>query len=418
MQTDSWRACALVSAAVALLVLPGCATPPGIPLPTDAEATRCLPAFPYQQGWLGADAAYSVPLAPGRDLWLFGDTFVAPGQPDRRGAAFLHNSIAIGQCDRGRWSIRYHWGHTDAGPADFLAREGNDRWWWLFDGFIREGALYLGLLQVEAREPKGSLALPFGFTGVDLARIPNPEDPVSAWRIERLRLSRSTDAWPASAIVPHGEHVYFFTFVTAGGGSPRILTRLPLHALEGDERDVSDRLETLGAQGQWLPGLQPASARILMDDDASEMSVHFQPGLERWMAVYAYPSVTGADPGAPPADRIWVRTAEHLEGPWSPRHSLLRMPELDPHYVGGHDAATGCYAAKAHPQHSTPTTLALTYVCNLFAGAGSEPFEVLGRLAVDLGLYRPVPLRITLPPELAPLGAIGESSDDAPRRSP
>ena len=32
--------------------------------------------YPYRQGWLGGDAAYSVPLSPGRTLWLFGDTFI------------------------------------------------------------------------------------------------------------------------------------------------------------------------------------------------------------------------------------------------------------------------------------------------------------------------------------------------------
>lgn len=87
----------------------------------------CMPAFPFQDGWLGADSAYSVPLA-----------------------------------------------------------------------------------------------LPFAFTGVDLARVANPLDEVEGWRIERLRLSRSGLALPASAMVVHGAHVYLFTFLDhgAGFGSP------------------------------------------------------------------------------------------------------------------------------------------------------------------------------------------------------
>ena len=40
---------------------------------TDAAA-RCLPSFPFQDGWLGADAAYSIPLPDGRSVWIFGDT--------------------------------------------------------------------------------------------------------------------------------------------------------------------------------------------------------------------------------------------------------------------------------------------------------------------------------------------------------
>ena len=38
--------------------------------------SQALPSFPYENGWLGADAAYSIPLGSGKSLWLFGDTFV------------------------------------------------------------------------------------------------------------------------------------------------------------------------------------------------------------------------------------------------------------------------------------------------------------------------------------------------------
>lgn len=34
--------------------------------PVRAETTaRCLPSFPFRDGWLGADAAYSIPLSDG-----------------------------------------------------------------------------------------------------------------------------------------------------------------------------------------------------------------------------------------------------------------------------------------------------------------------------------------------------------------
>jgi hypothetical protein len=41
-----------------------------------------------------------------------------------------------------------------------------------------------------------------------------------------------------------------------------------------------------------------------------------------------------------------------------------------------------------------------TYVCNLFTGRGQDPMQVLGRLLVDMGLYRPIPVAVELPPEL------------------
>src|SRR6266481_3045500 len=32
--------------------------------------------FEQSDGWIGADGVYSVPLSPGRTLWLFDDTWV------------------------------------------------------------------------------------------------------------------------------------------------------------------------------------------------------------------------------------------------------------------------------------------------------------------------------------------------------
>ena len=382
-----------------------------------------MPAFPYQDGWLGADSAYSVPLAEEESLWLFGDTFVGePEQRNRRGARFIHNSIARSRCDEtGSWSIRYHWGAGPEGARDFIDRGEAGKWWWLFDGFVHAGELYIGLLQVESAPPRGPLAMPFAFTGVDLARVANPLDEVEGWRIERLRLSRSGLALPASAMVVHGAHVYLFTFLDRGAGShPRILVRLPLASLEAGARDLEPALETLARDGSWKPGLDPTGARVVMDDDATEMSVDYQPALGAWLALYSYPSSyqSGYQSGYPsverdgfpqerPSDRVWVRTAASLEGPWSPPRSLIRVPELDPSYVGGFHPDTACYGAKAHPQLSTPTSITITYVCNLFAGPEGDPGEVLGRLADDMGLYRPIAVRVTLPPEL-----IGADSED------
>ena len=51
--------------------------------------------FPYKQGWLGGDSAYSIPLDSSSTLWLFGDTFVGKtNATDRRQSVMIHNSIA------------------------------------------------------------------------------------------------------------------------------------------------------------------------------------------------------------------------------------------------------------------------------------------------------------------------------------
>ena len=384
-------------------LLAACAGLPG----AGSDPERCWPAFPYRDGWLGGDAAYSIPLSRSETVWLFGDTFVgAPGQEDRHGAAFVHNSIAVSRCSAGgRWEIDYAWGRSpDGTPRAFLERGVPEAWWWLFDGFLHDGRLYLGLLEVARAPPSGPLAMPFAFTGVQLARIPNPRDEPEDWRMEVIALSSGSGALPGGAMVVHDAHVYIFTFLERGNGHyPRTLSRLSLRTLDGETRDVSTALEYLARDGAWKPGLDPGDARVLMDDAATEMSVRFHDGLGRWLALYSYPDVGDSFPETPPADAVWIRAAERLEGPWSERRLLFRVPELHPAYAGGHDPNTGCYAAKEHPQFSSGRRVTFTYVCNLFAGRGQDPMQILKRLLVDMSLYRPIPVSVELPPGLEAL---------------
>src|SRR5690606_20414884 len=67
------RLAALLLLAALAAGAPGCATLPGFA--ADAQQA-CWPRFPYRDGWLGGDGAWSVPLSRTRSLWLFGDTFV------------------------------------------------------------------------------------------------------------------------------------------------------------------------------------------------------------------------------------------------------------------------------------------------------------------------------------------------------
>jgi hypothetical protein len=124
----------------------------------------------------------------------------------------------------------------------------------------------------------------------------------------------------------------------------------------------------------------------------------------RWIAVYNYPDVPGAFPKVAPSDAVYARTADRLEGPWSERELIFRIPELAP--ARGGDPHTGCYAAKEHPQFSLPGSLTFTYVCNLFGGKDEDPFAILKRLENQMDLYRPVAVSVTLP-EVAPAESTG-----------
>jgi len=400
---------ALRAGALAAVLLGGLACA-GIGGPGDAAQRACWPRFPYQEGWLGGDGAYSIPLSPTRSVWLFGDTFVGrPGQADRVGADLVHNSVGVSECRNGRFAIDYAWGvGADGAPRAFLQRPEGGGWWWLFGGFVHERKLYLGLLEVERSEPRGALAMPFRYSGSALARIDNPGDEPGRWRVEVLPLARGTEAHPVSAFAVSGPYLYLFAFLDQPDGRhPRILSRLPLAALAERPADLPAALETWTGDGGWASGFRPAEAQIVMDDNASEMSVRHHAESDRWLALYNYPDLGGRFPETRPSDAIYLRSAPAPEGPWSERRLVFRIPELAPDPEAPADPNLGCYAAKEQPQFSRPGSLTFTYVCNLFSGPREDPYEVLGRLQRSMELYRPVAATVSLPEPLDP----GDATD-------
>lgn len=385
----------------------GSAPAPPMPLPTSppplGTQAACQPGFPDEEGWLGGDSAASVVLPGTRgraSLWLFGDSFVErPGAPPgERAYPFVHNTVAVSRCDaHGRWQIEYAWRTDAAGePRAFFEPESGDEstYYWPISAAAVRDVVFVALLRVAPAPASGPFQLPFRLAGVDLARIEGISGPPARWPIRYSTLSRRADALPAASLVVDGDHLYAFAFLTGSDGrSPRILSRLPLSVLDHWRPSLEDALETLEEDGSFAPGLEPDRAQILMDDDASEMSVHFDPGLDRWLATYSDPTTSAeGDRG----DTIWLRRAADLHGPWSAPEPLLRIPEL----ANLPDPEPGepfCYAGKAHPELAPSRELLVTWVCNLYAPHEHEIPEVLERLRTTPTLYRPRTLRIQIP---------------------
>lgn len=392
-------------------------------LPVESFAglqSECLPGFPDHDGWYGGDAAYSVPLPidEGRvSLWLFGDSFVQrPGMPDERTYPFIHNSIGISRCESGgAWSLDTFWHRDERGtPRAFFIPDPDAHWvriaagkagtlpyYWLFGGFLAHDVLFVGLLRVVHSEPRGPFNLPFRLLGIDLARIENYRDAPMDWRIQISTLSNDTDAFPGSAFVVTTSHLHAFAFFDRGDDrAPRMLSRLSLDALVSWQADLSYALEYLASDSQWRPGFEPDRAKIVMEDDASEMSVHFDSAAKTWIAVYSNPARSNHIEKARTPTTIHIRTAGALAGPWSKPQKLVSIPETVPGHSRSADENLFCYAAKAHPQFSSPNELIVTYVCNLFAIDPEEAPTILRRLREDIGLYRPRALSVGIPPTL------------------
>lgn len=368
---------------LALLLAGLCAAPArgdGGPVPGAAAEAGCVPYFPLRGGWLGGDAAYSVPLGEGRLLWLFGDTFIGrEGAVTRRGAALIANSIALSECRAGEWRIAYHWGRAGPAPApvftppDSRATTHELRYWPL-DGFMHEGVLHVFLSRVRTVDPRSALG--FAIEGVDMARVEGAELPPGEWRITYRPVLRGAPALPGAAVLKHGRHVLLYAPLTGDAFPlrPVALARLPLSGLDAP----AEHLQFLAEDGSWTDGFDAARARRIMPRGATELSVH-EAGDGGYVAVL--------NEAAFPADRIVLRTAPAPEGPWTEDVAVELFPERA-RATEALRARIFCYAAKAYEPASRGPTLLLTYVCNSLDAA---------LLLDSLDLYRPRVKRVALP---------------------
>jgi hypothetical protein len=131
-----------------VLVL-GCASAPQPgytvePLPEyDALFTRT-------QGWTGADAVYSVALADDVTLWLYDDTWIGDIVDGKhKDATMVNNTVALQHGkDPATASVEFFWQRTKEGEAAaFIRPTDGVGWFWISDGIVADGKLYLFWIQ-------------------------------------------------------------------------------------------------------------------------------------------------------------------------------------------------------------------------------------------------------------------------------
>jgi hypothetical protein len=86
-------------------------------------------------------------------------------------------------------------------------------------------------------------------------------------------------------------------------------------------------------------------------------------------------------------EKILLRTAPEMTGPWTSGEVIYRMPEMirgNPRHVKDNF----CYAAKEHPEFESNGELLFTYVCNTMD---------VPSLATNLSIYFPKVVSIPMP---------------------
>lgn len=344
-----------------------------------ASGLISLPAFPYSQGWLGADDAYSIKMSANRSIWLFGDTFVGTATTQLRSEAktMVRNSVGISVCRPSHsCTMRYFWNKPkDPRPRSFFDTGTDNLWYWPLDGYLSGNMLYVSMLAVR-NKPGATSEDAFGFeiAGTKLATISNAQDSPSKWRI---RISDLSDArlWLGVSVVPEGNQLIWYAQVSESPG----------HGYMTAVRVARDKLglpsnawEYLTKNGQWAPGLPAADTMQVIDQPISEMSVRYHPAIRKWVALSIGPEF--------PSPRVVIRVADFPVGPWSAPKTIFEFPEMKPSDPG-YDKDTFCYAAKEHTEFADDKII-MTYACNSM---------VITKVKANMQIYRPKLVVLDLP---------------------
>lgn len=308
--------------------------------------------FQQTNGWIGADADYSVLLSPGRTLWLFNDTWVGSIRDGKRvDPIMINNSVAIQQGGRDTGSLRFVFSHDgDGRPASLIAPADRRGWFWPEAGAVVGKRLYIFLSQVEKTGAGGAFG--FHFIGQSLGIVSNPQDDPTLWKVEQRKIpfsdfsSRQALAFGA-AVLLQGDYLYIYATDQDIQSSDRSRHMVVARAPVGTVEDFSSW--RFYVEGQWEKN--PAKASPLIDRAATECSVSYLPALKRYILVY---TENGLSP------HILARTAVAPWGPWSEAATVYTCPEMS------WDKRIFCYAAKAHPSLGSDNELVLSYVANSF----------------------------------------------------
>jgi hypothetical protein len=316
------------------------------PLPRWEEAFR-----EADLRWRGADGVTSVPLSASKTLWLFGDTWITDaGARGRQGAVLIRNSLAVedlGDCAPGK--IKFFWQESSGRPADAFPSQTETEWLWPMSGARVGKVLFLFLYQcAESKSPLG-----FELSGSVLLKVSNPDEAPEHWKSEQQRIPffRHTDKGDlffGVACLVSGDFLYIYgareDWSRGAEGRSLLVARVPV---DGLEREDFSAWQFFSGDG-WAADLSRAGA--LFDGAATEMSVSYLPGIERFIAVYTYCGLS---------EQILARVASRPQGPWETARLLYSCPDVSwsRNYF--------CYAGKAHPELAcTGKELVLTYATN------------------------------------------------------
>jgi len=347
--------------------------PTSVPTVESAEpAVEWNDKFRRTEGWIGGDGAYSVPLANDKVLWLFSDTLLGTIKNGKRAdVKMVNNTIGI-QNDRGeRAKLTFAVRKTAGQPKAILAPPDGKGWFWLHAGIAVNDCLFVFAPRIESNGKNGA----FGFMQVGqwLATVSNPDADPSEWKaayakVPCVEFAAERSISFGAAVLRAGEFIYVYGYEEKPA-KPLPIRKLLIARAPADKLADFKSWRFFGG-GEWNAGVK--DAKPMVSGLATEFSVSFVPGLQKYALVYTENGI---------GDRIVGRFGESPVGPWSEPLLLYRCPEM---HV---NKKVFSYAAKAHPFLSGESELMISYCVNAFK---------LGLVIDDAKLYWPNFVRVKL----------------------
>lgn len=338
------------------------------PAPLRAESVRPAPEierlFASREGWLGADAIYSIPLPDQSWLWVFGDTLVGTIRDGRRHDVRMVNNSFARQRGFGagaRVELLLH--RDDRGqPSSFITPAAGPGYYWLWDGLVEQGRLYL--LATRLTSPGTITAFDWTLRDQALIVVDNPVDPPARWRTRQIGLpfgefTAEYEALWGLEVLRTNDGVLVFGTTRGNKSEPRNLVVA---------RVAPNQIDQPGQWRFWSRAGWQADARQagpLTTAVGTEGSLTWLPERQRWVYIYS-----------PPLDRrIQMRTARTALGPWSDPVTVYNCPETE------WNPRVFCYAAKARLVPDRGEELLVSYATN--------SFEMLPDVTADSRIYQP-----------------------------
>jgi hypothetical protein len=358
---------------------------------------------------LGHDGAYSIPLKDGKVFWCFGDTLLGPERKEydpkkvdltewcfndpwaKKNIRMISNSGLISQAQKIQELITggFQYYTQECNLEDEKVVEAREiipvpkklqgtmkerMAFWPFDGIEVDGTLYVFYFMVKCIMTKMYVY------GAGLAKSTYPyenfqrlcsTDPVLNGKTDKsersyvwwdnsrsLRNLRQVPGFGTAVLKrTNDNYLYLYGSKLEKTGKCVVhavsLARVRKNAIEYLEEYqylIESPSERNSYKCEW--GDRPRESAIIFDGNANELSVSYNPYLEKYVTVY---SSTRSLFKERECDEIHMRVADRPEGPWS-----LPMVIYRPERSWKKDF---CYAAKEHPEYSSDgKTVFVTYV--------------------------------------------------------